>query len=170
MASLMDNLLEVLREEEKTYRGLIELSREKKDVLIRADIDRLTEITEAEQNITSVLHGMETKRREVISDMAVVLRKKKEELTIDMMLSILSKQPEEQKQLREVRDRLRKTLDEMNLINSQNQLLLTQAMEMVEFDMTLFRSLRQAPETANYDRSAVNTGDLLGRSGFDAKQ
>ena len=170
MASLMDNLLEVLREEEKTYRGLIELSREKKDVLIRADIDRLTEITEAEQNITSELHGMETKRREVISDMAVVLRKDKDELTIDRMLEILSKQPEEQQKLREVRDSLRKTLDEMSLVNAQNQLLLNQAMEMVEFDMTLFRSLRQAPETANYDRSASNTGDLLGKSGFDAKQ
>ena len=41
---------------------------------------------------------------------------------------------------------------------------------MVEFDLTLLRSMRQAPETANYDKNAYNTGDILGSSGFDAKQ
>ena len=54
--------------------------------------------------------------------------------------------------------------------NEQNQVLLQNALEMVEFDLTLFKSLRQAPETANYDSNAYNTGTLLGSSGFDAKQ
>ncbi len=170
MASLMDNLLNVLKEEEDKYHVLIDLAWEKKDVLIRADVDRLSKITEEEQTITGELHSLEGKRRAVISDMAVVLQKDQKELTVDKMLEILSRQPEEQAKLREVRDSLRATLDEMNRINGQNQMLLRQAMEMVEFDLTLFRSLRQAPETANYNRSAANTGDLLGRSGFDAKQ
>ena len=46
MASLMDSLLDVLKEEEKEYHVLIDLAWEKKDVLIRADIDRLSKITE----------------------------------------------------------------------------------------------------------------------------
>ena len=54
--------------------------------------------------------------------------------------------------------------------NQQNEILIRQAIEMAEFDITLFKSMRQAPETANYDRNAYNTGTLLGRSGFDAKQ
>ena len=58
----------------------------------------------------------------------------------------------------------------MRTMNEQNQALLNQAMEMVEFDLTLLRSMRQAPETANYDKNAYNTGELLGGSGFDAKQ
>ena len=41
---------------------------------------------------------------------------------------------------------------------------------MTEFDITLLKSLRQAPETANYDKNAYNTGAILGSSGFDAKQ
>ena len=45
-----------------------------------------------------------------------------------------------------------------------------QAMELVEFDMALLKSMRQAPETANYNRQAYNTGELLGSGGFDAKQ
>ena len=170
MASLMDNLLEVLEEEDGKYRQLVELSQEKKDVLIRADIDRLNQITEREQDITTDLQQMEKKRREVLADMAIVLRRKEEDLTLDSMVDLLDSQPEEKERLVQLRDRLRKTLDEMNEINSRNQMLLQQAIDMVEFDLTLFRSMRQAPETANYDRHAENTGQLLGSSGFDARQ
>lgn len=166
----MDNLLDVLNEEESQYRELINLSNEKKDVLIHADIGRLQQITEAEQNITDDLHNLEAKRRSIVSDMAVVLRRDEGELTVEKMIEILDKQPEEKEKLAEVRKRLRNTLDEMIRVNTQNQILIKQAMEMVEFDLTLFRSMRQAPETANYGRDAENTGDLLGRSGFDAKQ
>jgi len=170
VASLMDNLLDVLNQEESQYRDLINLSNEKKDVLIHADIERLQQITEAEQNITDDLHNLEAKRRSIVTDMAVVLRRDEGELTVEKMIDILDKQPEEQKKLAEVRKRLRDTLDEMIRVNTQNQILIKQAMEMVEFDLTLFRSMRQAPETANYGRDAESTGDLLGRSGFDAKQ
>jgi len=166
----MDNLLDVLNQEESQYRDLINLSNEKKDVLIHADIERLQQITEAEQNITDDLHNLEAKRRSIVTDMAVVLRRDEGELTVEKMIDILDKQPEEQKKLAEVRKRLRDTLDEMIRVNTQNQILIKQAMEMVEFDLTLFRSMRQAPETANYGRDAESTGDLLGRSGFDAKQ
>lgn len=86
------------------------------------------------------------------------------------MIAFLNKQPEEQSRLADLRDRLRKTLEEMADINKQNEILLQQSMEMVEFDLTLFRSMRQAPTTANYDKRANNTGDLLGSGGFDAKQ
>ena len=54
--------------------------------------------------------------------------------------------------------------------NEQNSILLQQALEMVEFDLTLFKSLKQAPETANYDKNAYNTGELLGGSSFDTSQ
>jgi hypothetical protein len=40
----------------------------------------------------------------------------------------------------------------------------------VEFDLTLFKSLKQAPETANYDKNAYNTGSLLGSGSFDTSQ
>ena len=51
-----------------------------------------------------------------------------------------------------------------------NEFLLAHAWEVVEFALPLRKSMRQAPETANYDRNANTTGDILGGSGFDAKQ
>lgn len=170
MASLMDDLLGVLESEEKGYRELITLAQEKRQVIINADITRLEEITEKEQVIADMLHNQELKRVGVLSDMAVVLGQNAQELTVEKMIDILSKQPEEQEKLIDCRMRLRAALDEMKKWNEQNQVLLQNALEMVEFDLTLFKSLRQAPETANYDSNAFNTGTLLGSSGFDAKQ
>ncbi len=170
MASLMDDLLGVLESEEKGYRELIALAQEKRQIIIDADITRLEEITEKEQVIADMLHNQELKRVAVLSDMAVVLGQNAEELTVEKMIDILSRQPEEQEKLMDCRMRLRAALDEMKKWNEQNQVLLQNALEMVEFDLTLFKSLRQAPETANYDSNAYNTGTLLGSSGFDAKQ
>ena len=93
-----------------------------------------------------------------------------EEMTVTKLIGYLDQQKEEQERLSKIRAKLLSSGNEMHEWNLRNQALLQQALEMVEFDLTLFKSMRQAPETANYDKNAYNTGDLLGSSGFDAKQ
>lgn len=170
MASLMEDFMSILEQENGEYQRLAELSHEKRQIIIDGDIPALEEITNREQEITSILKNLENKREEVVKDMSIVLSKEPEELTITNMIAFLNKQPKEQQKLIKLRERLRDTLQNMADINRKNEILLHQAMEMAEFDLTLFRSMRQAPTTANYDRRANNTGDLLGSSGFDAKQ
>ena len=170
MASLMEELLEVLGEEEKQYQELIELADVKSQAIIKADIDKLSEVTTQEQNAASTLLNLSNKRARVLDEMATVLGKDPAKMTINKMIGYLENQPEEQKKLSERRDRLLEVGTQMQRLNQQNETLLKQALEMVEFDLTLLRSMRQAPETANYNKNAYNTGDLLGSSGFDAKQ
>lgn len=170
MASLMDELLEVLEKEEAEYRQLVETSTRKKEIIIKADIQALEEITGEEQEIAGRIKNIENKRLSVMEDMANVLNRKPEELTVDIMIDILQKQPEEQERLAAIRAKLKDTLGRMKDINEQNQTLINHALEMVEFDLSLIKSIRQAPETANYNRQAYNTGDILGNGGFDAKQ
>ena len=170
MASLMEDFMDVLEKENGEYGRLTELSREKRQIIIDGNIPALEEITGREQEITSILKNLEKKREEVVKDMSIVLSKKPEDLTVTNMIAFLNKQPKEQQKLMELKEKLHNTLAEMADINGQNEVLLKQAMEMAEFDLTLFKSMRQAPVTANYDKRANNTGDLLGSSGFDAKQ
>lgn len=170
MASLMEEFMDVLERENGEYERLTELSREKRQIIIDGNIPALEEITNREQEITSILKNLEKKREEVVNDMSIVLSKKPEDLTVTNMIAFLNKQPQEQSKLIDLRDRLKDTLKKMADVNAQNEVLLQHAMEMAEFDLTLFRSMRQAPTTANYDNRANNTGDLLGSSGFDAKQ
>jgi flagellar biosynthesis/type III secretory pathway chaperone len=166
----MEELLGVLGEEEAQYQVLVELGGRKRDAVIKADISTLETITVEEQEAASTLLNLSNKRTRVLNDMATVLGKDPSALTISKMISYLENQPKEQQELIQCRERLLEVGNKMHQINQQNEALLKQALEMVEFDLTLIKSTRQAPETANYDRNACNTGDLLGGSGFDAKQ
>ena len=162
--------MEALEKENGEYERLTQISYEKRQVIIDGNIPALEELTGREQEITSVIKNLEKKRAEVVRDMSIVLSKQPEELTVTNMIAFLNKQPNEQKKLIDLKERLGNTLREMADINTQNETLLRHAIEMVEFDLTLYKSMRQAPVTANYDRRANNTGERLGSGGFDAKQ
>ena len=152
MASLMEELLDVLGKEEKQYQELITLASEKTDAVVQGNIEHLTDVTTREQDAASVLLNLSNKRNRVLTDMATVLGQSPEEMTITKMIGYLNKQPKEQEALTRQRDRLLEAGAKMQQLNRQNEALLKQALEMVEFDLTLLRSTRQAPETANYDR------------------
>ncbi len=170
MASLVEELLSVLDEEAGKYDELYDLAQKKRETIIHRDLENLEKTAAVESSVTSDLKNLEKKRIRVLKDMSVVLGRDNETLTVTEIILKLDKQPKEQEALTEARDRLIKAATNMQFMNEQNAVLLSQAIEMVEFDLTLFKSMRQAPETANYGRNAVSTGDILPSGGFDAKQ
>ena len=170
MASLVEELVSVLGAEEKVYRKLIAYGEQKKDILIAADVPALEELTIQEQLASDELISLSNRQVQLLTDIATVLGRTQEKMTVSRLIGYLGSQPKVQEQLTIARDTLREAAGEMKRLNDENIILIQQAIELNEFDLTLFKSLRQAPETANYNRSAYNTGSLLGSSGFDAKQ
>ena len=170
MASLMDDLTQVLENETVEYKKLVELSESLREALIASDVPAVERLTADQEEVSNGIQSLESRRARIMNDIAVVLNKKPEELKVSMLEETLAGQPALQQRLAAVRTELKQTMDELKRINHTNQTLLRQSMELLEFDLNLFRSMRQAPETANYNKSAVNTGDLLGSRGFDAKQ
>lgn len=170
MASLVEELINVLAEEESIYKKLTEYGEKKRQIIIDADIPELEKLTDLEQQASDELLIKSNKQIALLGDIAIVLGKTDEKMTVTRLIGYLDKQPDIQSKLTETRDSLLDTADQMQKINDLNSQLLAQAIEMTEFDITLFKSMRQAPETANYDKSAYNTGTILGSSGFDAKQ
>ena len=170
MASLVEELINVLAEEESIYKKLTEYGEKKRQIIIDADIPELEKLTDLEQQASDELLTKSNKQIALLGDIATVLGKTDEKMTVTRLIGYLDKQPDIQSKLTETRDSLLDTADQMQKINDLNSQLLAQAIEMTEFDITLFKSMRQAPETANYDKSAYNTGTILGSRGFDAKQ
>lgn len=166
----MDDLTQVLENETVEYKKLIELSDNLRKALIESDVSTVEQMTAAQEEVSNGIQSLESRRARIMNDIAVVLNKKPGELKVSMLEESLAGQPALKERLAAVRTELKQTMDELKRINHTNQTLLRQSMELLEFDLNLFRSMRQAPETANYNRSAVNTGDLLGSRGFDAKQ
>lgn len=170
MASLAEELINVLEQENEIYIRLSEYAEQKRQILIDADIEALEKLTVLEQDASDELLSKSNKQVSILKDIANVLGKDSSDITVTKLIGYLETQPEYQKKIIVARDNLLKIAGELKQKNNLNEILLNQAMEMTEFDITLFKSMRQAPETANYDRNAYNTGSLLGGSGFDAKQ
>jgi hypothetical protein len=170
VASLVEELVTVLKEEEQLYSRLLGYGENKRQILIDADVPALEKLTDLEQEASDALLSLSNKQVEILKDIATVIGRTEEKMTVTRLIGYLASQPEIQTQLRDARDDLLNAAGKMQAVNRQNEALLKQAIELTEFDITLFRSLRQAPETANYDKNAYNTGTLLGSSGFDARQ
>lgn len=170
MASLVEELISVLEEEKSVYESLLQCAKSKRQILIDADVPALEQLTATEQNDADMLVQMSNRQLQLLQDIATVLGKAKEDITVTKIIGYLESQPEVRDRLKEARDGLLSVAGEVNSLNQMNEALLKQALELAEFDITLFKSLRQAPETANYNRNAYSTGTLLGSSGFDAKQ
>ncbi|PHU40915.1 flagellin biosynthesis protein FlgN [Pseudobutyrivibrio ruminis] len=170
MASLMEELLLTMDGETEQYEKLISLNDEKKDSIIYKKLDVLEAITVQEQAIADALLELEKKRQGLMQSIAAVMGYENDQITVSWMIDNLAGQPVEQKKLITARGKLREAADNAQILNFQTQNLLRQAIEMVEFDITLLKSVKQAPQTSNYGKNAETTGDLLGNRGFDAKQ
>jgi len=172
VASLMENLIDVLTKECSEYEELLELSQKKTPIIIRGDLEQLQQITDEEQVVVSRIGNLEKKRVEVTADIANVLNRDVTILKLSNLIEMFSARPEEQKILSEIHDRLQQAVNNLKKINEQNEQLIKNALEMVEFEMNLLQATRTAPATANYNKGAYNAGDTMGviSGGFDAKQ
>ena len=72
LASLMDELLEVLSEERDIYEELAPISEKKTQVLIKEDLKELKKITDKEQLLVDKVSIVDRKREKVIQNISVV--------------------------------------------------------------------------------------------------
>lgn len=172
MASLIDELIDTLNREDEEYNRLISLSREKTPIIVKGDLEGLAAVTDKEQSVVSVIQKLEKDRMSSMKDIAEVTNRSEEELKLTDLIELMKGRPEEQKKLREVHDRLQQTMKTMTSVNEQNRTLLQNSLDMVQFEMQLLQSMRQAPETADYGKDAYSTGTIMGSGTkrFDAKQ
>lgn len=171
MAGLIDVLIDTLEKENMKYEELIKMSQEKTGIIIKGDLEALQNITEKEQGVLESIQAFEKKRTETVEDIGNVINRSPRELTITKLIELMANQPETKKKLEDIHDNLRTTINQMIKVNDMNKGLLQESLEMVEFEMNLVRSLRQAPVTANYNRDA-NSANVRssGRGSFDTKQ
>lgn len=169
MASLIDELISTLDLENVEYEKLLILSKEKTDVIIKGDIDVLRDMVAKEQEHTDKLAALESKRTQIVTDIATVLNKDVNTLTIRKIVQLLKGQDKEQTALAKVHDQLKTTLNDMVVINEINKQLVEDSLELIDFNINYINGMNQMPETANYTKNAYNADNYV-NSVFDAKQ
>ena len=115
MASLMENLVDVLDKEGSAYEKLLGLSSQKTTVIIKGDLEALAEITDEEQCIIGNIQGLEKQRIEAMTDIANVLNMDVNSLKLTDLIQVLEKRPVDQKNLATQRDRLALVADNVRV-------------------------------------------------------
>lgn len=169
MASLIEELITVLEEEDNEYKKLTELTNRKTPVIVKGDLDALKDITAEEQGFIEKLNRLEKRRMEAVKDIALVLNKDEKELTIKAIVELLEGQDAEQKRLSLVHDSLKTTLSNISRLNEMNKNLINSSLEMVEFNINMLKGIYQSPELGNYGKDACNTESAISYGVFDAK-
>lgn len=168
----MENLIDVLDSENAQYERLVTLAESKTSVIVAGDIENLGKIMEEEQEIVGRIQGMEKNRNKFLADIANVVNRDVETLKLIDLIQMLESMPDQKQKLEDVQTDLRKTIDKLRETNGKNQLLLSERLDMVNFNLDMIRAMKSAPQTANYSKDAYTNGQSLGilHGGFDAKQ
>ena len=172
MASIIENLVLVLERENTEYEQRLGLSMRKTSIIVAGKPQELEQITDEEQIIVNRVQKLEKDRQQAMDEIARVINRDVTTIRLPDVIRILERRPEAQKKLAEVYDKLKDTVHHVERVNRQNRELIENALEMVQFDLNLLQAARKAPETANYNRGAYNTGTTMdmGEGSFDAKQ
>jgi FlgN protein. len=167
----MEELIATLDKEDLLYRQLIPVEEEKTRAIIANDLESLRKITEQEHELVDRTSAQEHKREQIAIDIATVLGMDPRTITLDQIAEALKGQPEDQKRLQEIHDRLKKTVERLQDLNEKNKVLLKEAMEMVQFNMNVIRSTRMSSGSSNYSSNAAEVEGMAPQHGiFDAKQ
>lgn len=170
MASVIQELIAVLKEEQQIYDELIPIASEKTNVIIQNNLESLQKITEQEQAVVDRVTALEKKRLEVIFNIAIILSKDAKTIKLTDIIEVLKDSPDEKRELSKLHDSLKTTVQRLVQINLQNKSLIEQSLEMIEFNMNLIQSTRMLPGN-NYSRGAVTVDTPSIQAGsFDTKQ
>ena len=171
MASLVDELIDILEQECNIYNELLPLALEKTQVIVRNDLTALQQITEREQSSVDRVNFLEHKRDHVMVNIKSVLNRRAGEFTLKTLIELLNKQPKEQRVLSNLYDNLRRTIYRLADVNEHNKALIQQSLEMIEFNMNFIQSSTMIPGNNNYTKRASRYDEQMRGAGmFDAKQ
>ena len=171
MASLIEELIVVLGDEQEVYNHLIPVVREKTQVIVKNDTVALQEITAKEQAAIDQITAFENKRARVMEDIRTVLGREEENLNLSTLIGLLDNKQKEKRILSELHDKLKETINILVEINNRNKVLIQQSLEMIEFNMNFLQSTRMSPGNNTYTKNASqNDEKTLGTGMFDAKQ
>lgn len=167
MAGLINNLIKNVQNQTEIYSQLIKTGLNKKEAIVNNDIEKVQQLTDDESLLVGKCNKYNKERIELFKDIAFVLNKNPDELTLSRILVLIEGQ-EEAPILAKLRDETEALLEELKRVNDMNKTLVDFSLEHLEFSMNVFRqSLSRQPSYYDSTGKEINTS---GNSFFDAKQ
>lgn len=170
MASLIEDLVYILKEETGCYNLLLEMADNKKEVIIKGDLPGLQGITKKEQELAGLLLRLERERVATIKDICLVTNKASENITVSELITLLEGQEKVKDRLSVLVDKLSETVQKLQMANEQNKQLLNQSLEFIEFTMNAIQTGKEPVSTNHYKSRGQSYNSSSSNNFFDARQ
>lgn len=160
----LNKLLEILGNQEKVYNDLLNISKNKTDIIIEGKVQELENATKVEQTLILKMSDLEHQLENNVNGLVDELTIKEKNVTISILLKYIK--GNEKKKLEELRDRITNVISELEHANQLNSNLIQNSLEYINFSINLY-SNANADGSGNYQNDGeVNTSKS---SFFDVK-
>lgn len=164
MATLIENMIDVVTNQANLYEELLAMSEDKKEILIHKNVEKLNELTTKETTIVKKIKRFGEREQEIMKDMTMVINKNIE--TVYDLINVLPKQ-EDKDQLKFQLDKKVNVAIELKKANEQNMKLLDSANTAAEFTMNLMlNEISRKPTILDTKGEDIT----INRPFFDARQ
>lgn len=167
MMQIAQEIVTLLDSEIRIYEDLLELSKKKKDIIIKNEVAELDKIVRLEQNMIFDIGQLEKKREETVDRLCLEIDIKREDATISNISKKIGNDCG--KRLLEQQKKTQEVLGELKSINDTNGMLIRQSLEYIDFSInTILDSNMQS--SSLYDDVKSDGKDTANkRQLFDAK-
>lgn len=156
---LLDNLIQL-------HKALYTLAMQKKEVLIKGEIDELVAITRKEQQLIKGITAAETERQQVVKELSAEKGFPLQEGRLAELIK-LTTSAEEKQRLTSYREELTRVVTQLQHANDLNQQLLKQSLSFVNMTLDL---LTDTPEDDYiYGQSTADSYRQASRTFFNKK-
>lgn len=164
MNGMVDRLLMALEKDCEIYAEILRIGEEKKDTIIKGDIEKLDQITKREHALIASLMKLEEIRDKIISEIMRQTGLQKVNV-IDDIITVVDDGSKQK--IESVKRKLSNLMSDVKDVNESNGALLKQSLDMIEFNVNLMSSIGET-ET-NYGNQANINYQKSSHRGFDAK-
>lgn len=132
----MADMIEILQKQLNLYEKLLVCEEEKKPLILANEVVKLNVLTQKEKLLTAQADELETSRLLMTARHFKELGfRNRSGVLSDLIKSV--NQPEEKRQLMEMHEKLTKVLTRIKQINEENQSLIKQSLDFVNFSISL---------------------------------
>ncbi|HOM01326.1 MAG TPA: flagellar protein FlgN [Acetivibrio sp.] len=161
---LINDLMDVLSQESKIYEDILEISKNKTDVIVKGKVSELESITNLEQSLIFKIGKLEESRENIVSEISDAIGINPSEIT----MSELEKHVDENQaeRLRDYKKHMSSIIEEIRDINEINSKLIKNSIDFIDFSINILTSINA--QGNNYSKEGqINDGKK--KNYFDIK-
>ncbi len=157
MATIIDELIEVIEKQIGLYKEIYAISSEKKNVIIINDLETLQNMNTVENSIVNQVNKLEKLRLSIVTDICTVLGLVEDEFTLTKLSEKLTTSNDKEKIIN-LRDEIRCIMDNIKAVNDLNSQLINNSLEYIDFSLNLMRNVGDNM-SAGYDVNELRKGN-----------